>query len=452
MHVYGSNLWCVSLALVLLATAQAQKPRNVRISGRNFVLSQTGAPIILAGPNVVVKGPPYLPAVQGQTICRDTPADPGPACIANPSACESCTTFNQADVDHIKAQGWNTIRLGVVWAGAQPQDVDSLDAAFLQRFHAILNLTDANNLNVILDNHGDMVGSAGCGNGVPMWVQQKAAPDLIGKPLETGALYKLVPGLDVQKLVGYGHCSTDVAKWEAHAHDPNYNLLNGCCQAMNSGNPAALGFTTISQRTMDYVLQPGEGREAFVRYWALVAEAVREHPSAIAAELMNEPMSIRRRDMFDTWRACAEAINEVIPDMSVSVCDIGETSSMPAWVTKLTRGTELIAESTIQWMEEATTVFYSWHYGNLPQAIRNMEAISREWNMPTFATEVGCDLFDAASAAGISASYWHYSSYCNTGPWFGNRSVPEETFGACILGWASGNSSKCISRGLYARA
>ena len=39
----------------------------------------------------------------------------------------------------------------------------------------------------LLDNHGDMVGSAGCGNGVPMWFQQKAAPDLIGKKVRSEA-------------------------------------------------------------------------------------------------------------------------------------------------------------------------------------------------------------------------------------------------------------------------
>ena len=63
---------------------------------------------------------------------------------------------------------------------------DTLDQTFLDRLHAVLNLTDAMGLHVVLDNHGDMVGSAGCGNGVPMWFQKKAAPDLIGKPLSTG--------------------------------------------------------------------------------------------------------------------------------------------------------------------------------------------------------------------------------------------------------------------------
>ena len=57
--------------------------------------------------------------------------------------------------------GWNAIRLGVVWAGAQPRDEDALDPGFLELMHDVLNLTDANGIHVLLDNHGDMVGSAG---------------------------------------------------------------------------------------------------------------------------------------------------------------------------------------------------------------------------------------------------------------------------------------------------
>ena len=34
-----------------------------------------------------------------------------------------------------------------------------------------------------------------------------------------------------------------------------------------------------------------------MRFWTLVADAIRDHPSAFALELMNEPMSINRRDM-----------------------------------------------------------------------------------------------------------------------------------------------------------
>ena len=68
---------------------------------------------------------------------------------------------NQADIDHMRDMGWNTIRLGVVWAGAQPRDEDALDPGFLELLHDVLDLTDANEIHVLLDNHGDMVGSAG---------------------------------------------------------------------------------------------------------------------------------------------------------------------------------------------------------------------------------------------------------------------------------------------------
>jgi len=225
-------------------------------------------------------------------------------------------------------------------------------------------------------------------------------------------------------------------------------LLNECCLAMNSGNPGGLGWSTISQKTMDYNLQPGPGRDDFVRYWTLMAEAVKGHPSAFGFELANEPMSIRRKWMFDTWRACAEAITKIVPDASVSIADVGEGSVLPAWVTKLTGGAEDISEDTIKWIKSSNSVFYAWHYGTVPQDVKNMQAISAEWNVPTFATETGCDHFNAAAAANISHSYWHYSSYCNTGQCFGNRAVPANTFGGCILGWGSGDSSKCAKPGV----
>ena len=48
---------------------------------------------------------------------------------------------------------------------------DALDADFVRRLDEFLALTDRFGIHVLLDNHGDMVGTAGCGNGVPMWIQ-----------------------------------------------------------------------------------------------------------------------------------------------------------------------------------------------------------------------------------------------------------------------------------------
>jgi len=425
----------------------APPPRAVHVDGQQFALA-TGEPIILVGPNVVVKGPPYLPSVSGDTFCNDVVND---VCTAAGN-CTTCSTFNQADVDHIKQMGWNTIRLGVVWAGAQPEDNGALDPDFVRKLHAILNLTDTAGLHVILDNHGDMVGTAGCGNGVPMWFQQKASPELVGKPLETDLPFKVLPSLRVEELKGYAVCGANATKWARFAGDPNYNLLNECCQALNvdglSGtNPPANGYTTVAQATMKYLVEPGAGRDAFVAFWALMAHAVAEHPSAVGCELMNEPMSIRRRSMFQTWRAAAEAINTVVPDMMVALADTGEGAVLPAWAVRVGGGWLDIDRETEEWIKQATTVFYAWHWYGKPSdpadAVKNVLALSAKWNVPTFETEFfSCGGWNAARAANISTSYWHYSAYCNTGPPFGNRSVPDDTFGACILGWAGGDSSK----------
>ena len=423
-------------------TTTSSLSRLVHILDKEFVITSTNASIILSGPNVVVKGPPYLPSVSGTSMCNDIVSG---AC-ALLGTCTSCSTFNEADIINLRSRGWNTIRLGVVWTGAQPLDSDSLDPSFLNRLHAILNLTDAAGIYVVLDNHGDMVSSAGCGNGVPMWVSQAAAPDLIGLPLATGFPYNLIPELDITALAGYSVCGNDTSKWQKYAGDPNYNLLNECCQAMNSPNPPALGFSTINQRTMDYLITAGPGRDAFIRYWRLIAEAVITHPSAIACELMNEPMTIRRSLAFDTWREVGLQINTIIPDMSIAIADVSEGIVIPSWVIDIIGGNELLSNATVAWIKNSKTVFYAWHWYGFPTSVNDTIsdaiALGESWGIPTFATEfMDCMVWNATTLANISHLYWHYSAYCNTGPTFGNRSVPNNTFGACILGWGSGDSS-----------
>ena len=434
-----------------VASASGALPRHVRIDGQRFIFSSTNTSIVLSGPNVVVKGPPYLPAVRGVTHCHDVVNS---NCSAT-GTCKTCYTFNEADINLIKSQGRNFIRLGVVWAGAQPRDEDALDIDFLERLHAILDLADRTGIHVMLDNHGDMTASAACGNGAPMWVSQKAAPHLIGKPLKTGFPFDLIDSLKISNLGGYDHCSDNETKWAAFAGDPNYNLLNECCLAINGGNPAATGFTTIAQKNMDFIIHDGPGRKAFVRFWTLMANAIKQHPSAFALELMNEPASINRRfsqealppaflslsalpsslaqaihtshghvtshiahltshishltshtshfthhlrnrrDMYDTWRAATEAVVSIIPDISVAVADTVQGPVLPGWVDELTDIIPLPylspSRSAVEWMQASNNVFYAWHYYGFPStvaaAVKHAQGVSSAWNIPSFATE-----------------------------------------------------------------
>ena len=85
-----SNFFACVLSTLLVCSAQPSAPRLVRISGTQFVSTSTGQPIVLAGPNVVVKGPPYLPSISGSHMCEDVVDE---ECTATGS-CTSCSTFN----------------------------------------------------------------------------------------------------------------------------------------------------------------------------------------------------------------------------------------------------------------------------------------------------------------------------------------------------------------------
>jgi hypothetical protein len=248
---------------------------------------------------------------------------------------------------------------------------------------------------------------------------------------------------------------------------------------------------------MDYLITDGPGRAAFVRYWRLLALAVADHPSAVACEFMNEPMTIRRPLAFDTWRAAGEAVNAVIPDMAVSVMDTGEGVLLPSWLVNVTGGGGFISTDTLQWIKTARTVYYAWHWYGLPatptEAVADAEALGESWGvptivrffvitranpvppsshplpplhpqrprntgtvwrtkrlrLPTFRACIGIVSFDANHAR-LYGTFTRLhppnptktdSAYCTTGPSFGNRSVPNSTFGACILGWASGSTA-----------
>jgi len=55
---------------LFIASALAQSiPRLVTIKDQNFVITATGQTVLLKGPNVVVKGPPWIPTVAGDSMC-----------------------------------------------------------------------------------------------------------------------------------------------------------------------------------------------------------------------------------------------------------------------------------------------------------------------------------------------------------------------------------------------
>ena len=210
----------------------------------------------------------------------------------------------------MRAQGWNFVRLGVIWAGGQPTAAPELDADFERRLHDFLDLAHEHGLHVVLDVHEDSVGTATCGEGVPPWLSALATPGQVGKPLTPlftdGIMYaneaSWVPDATQQqcqektlaacaaKGLWDGKCWTnDTETWALYAGQTDYNVKNPCCMRYNGGGSqwSRLAVTEQGQSTMKYLLSNPEGRAHYARYIGLLARAVKDYPAAIGIELMN---------------------------------------------------------------------------------------------------------------------------------------------------------------------
>uniref|UniRef100_A0A7S1AJ74 Glycoside hydrolase family 5 domain-containing protein n=1 Tax=Noctiluca scintillans TaxID=2966 RepID=A0A7S1AJ74_NOCSC len=389
--------------------------RDILVSGRNFVDGSTGATVVLTGTNVVMKGAPWIPAVNGTSRCGHT----GDA---------SCKTFNAADAQHLRDEGYTMIRLAVPWAGGQPVKEEGLDPDFKARLEAVLDLCHQFNLAVLLDVHQDAVGTALCGEGVPMWVSQLAVPKQIGLPI--APLQTTPSGCGV----------TALAAWAEYKGDPEYNIKNGCCRQVNQDTWGQLGTTLMAQDTMSYLFSDA-GRALYANYVGLLAAVASRYPAAFGIELMNEPptVSAARGPLYTLWKACYDEVRLVSDNLAVSVQDPQEFS--------LHLGTLNLADDLLEWLKSGDHLFYAFHYYGNPStpaaAVANALSTGADWNMPVFLTEfggygTGCTTASAAVSSGVGFAYWHYDNYCWPQP-NGGALPSGERWGACITGWGAGN-------------
>lgn len=335
---------------------------------------------------------------------------------------------------YIKSQGWTAIRLGVIWAGAQPTAAAELDAEWLRRLQAILALCDRHSIRVMLDVHQDAVGTANCGEGVPMWYSKLHFPRLIGKPI-------LGPSSKPT-----GDCSTaDKKSWALHAGDPLYNVLNPCCLRWNTPGPWGnnIDATDFSLLQIEQLTGTDAGRKAYATYIRLLAEAVAQFPAAISIELMNEPPTVDLGSLYRMYQACYDAVRPAAPDLALGFADTGsEALGSDAGLPTATR----------TWLHSsATHVFYAWHCYGCKAAAAAAAATKRArgWHGVAFLTEFGAGgardggaIGEAAAAQGVGWTQYQYNGYCNVPCRQGQNTCPRSNstcspgmpcaFGACI--------------------
>lgn len=122
-----------------------------------WLTNSDGQVVILHGLNEVYKLAPYAPSAIG---------------------------FDDADAAFLAAQGFNVVRLGVIWAGVEPQP-GVFDDAYLASIAQTVQILRDHGIHAILDMHQDAYGGMFHGEGAPDWASQDGGlpnPDL-GFPL-----------------------------------------------------------------------------------------------------------------------------------------------------------------------------------------------------------------------------------------------------------------------------
>lgn len=120
---------------------------------RQFV-DEYGRVRIFHGVNAVYKIDPWIPEATGF---------------------DSNNTLSDIDAGILNSDGFNIVRLGVMWPGLEPGKPGVYSKTYLDRVAVIVELLAERGIYVILDMHQDLWHRKYCGEGVPDWVQAECA-------------------------------------------------------------------------------------------------------------------------------------------------------------------------------------------------------------------------------------------------------------------------------------
>jgi endoglycosylceramidase len=222
----------LALAVPVVATASVPTASSARTGLASAPLSQSGRwitdasgrVVVLHGLNEVYKVAPYLPSAAG---------------------------FGDDDAAFLAANGFNAMRVGVIWAAVEPQP-GQYDDAYLDGIAATVRTLAAHGIVSLLDFHQDLYNEKFQGEGAPAWaVQDGGRPNLpLGFP---------------------GNYLANPAEW--HVWDQFWR---------NAKAADGIGL-----------------QDHYARTWAHVAGRFRADPAVAGYEVINEPWP------GTTWPLCA---------------------------------------------------------------------------------------------------------------------------------------------------
>jgi len=225
----------VLLACLLLQVQADGFSQFLVDSNKNKIVDKSGRERFFAGTNVVYKTAPFVPIT---------------------THFDAKESFSVEDADLLASMGYTTIRLGLLWAGAEPER-GQYNLTYLGLVQQIVQMAGERGIYSLLDMHQDAFSRKYCGNGVPDWA---AAPDKENFPYP----------LEVEYAVDEaGHPSRedcDSISW------PNYHFSHSLSNAVGR-------FYDNYQGLLDQ----------FALFWGKVAEVFADNDYVLGYEIVNEP-------------------------------------------------------------------------------------------------------------------------------------------------------------------
>lgn len=128
---------------------------------RSILIDEDGRERIFHGTNIVYKGHPYAPP----KVPIDTEM-----------------SFGAEDMDQLASWGFNSIRLGITWAGAEPLK-GQYNHTYLSRLHEIVDELGQRGIYSYVELHQDALAERFCGNGLPNWAIDASTAQSFPQPL-----------------------------------------------------------------------------------------------------------------------------------------------------------------------------------------------------------------------------------------------------------------------------
>eukprot|EP01064_Diplonema_japonicum_P031482 TRINITY_DN565_c0_g1_i1.p1 TRINITY_DN565_c0_g1~~TRINITY_DN565_c0_g1_i1.p1 ORF type:complete len:533 (+),score=159.24 TRINITY_DN565_c0_g1_i1:48-1601(+) len=373
--------------------------------GYRVLVDAEGRERFFHGVNTVVKGPPYVPSR---------------------GAYDPKTSVVKEDFEMMKASGVNWIRLGVMWAGAEPAR-GQYNRTYFDTIREISEEAATYGIYTLADMHQDVLSERYCGEGIPFW----ATPDIqeVPFPVPVGPL--------------------------PYHNDPSTKLPTRQDCAKHAW-PSLYG-TEACGAAFEHLYTHLETVDAWGKFWREVAETYKGSPNLLGYELINEPYvgnpfvdpELLTPGVADEERLqpAYDVLNGYIRSVDTEglVFFAGATwdrtggpivDNLP-WGFKHAPGGDAFANRSVN----------AFHYYTPPQntadnmkyfETRKKDAVNLKTAMfltETFAWRNGGGALTNAESLGLSWGGWEWKDFCKETPATLNSSSQYAAFGACKTGY-----------------